>query len=265
MCFSSNEKTLFLLSQHVDFTLSLHVFIPWWSNWGVCLSDVEESETEANLKGSEAFLLNFILVRTYFSVWFRLLYFCYSNCPKKIKENPQTNSNTKPKNLCRWQTGSPPEHDSQGHRDLEPAWPLSFLSCRVLHRAPFLALLNLGPFLNGPYPSPVLPHTIVYAGQAAHRVHMHPIPSPPPPQLPPPHCSDTCLWAALPKSPPSRSWGLSPAPLALATVLQLLMPVLVLSGGRSMFYSSVLVLLIWSITKNCRCFLRDCWVNEWLD
>lgn len=161
MLFIPTEKH-FLLSQHVDFTLSLHVFIPWWSNWGVCLNDVEESATEANLKGSEAFLLNFILLRTYFSVWFRLLYFCYSDCPKKnIKENPQTNSNTKPKNLFRWQTGSPPEHDSQGHRDLEPAWPLSFLSCRVLHRAPLLALLNLGAFLNGPI-LPLYCRTLLY-------------------------------------------------------------------------------------------------------
>lgn len=133
--------------------------------------------------------------------------------------------------------------------------------------SPSLSLTELGCFSEWTYSSPVLPHTIVYAGQVAHRVLMHPIPSPPPPEPPPPRCSDTCLWAALPKFPPSRSWGLSPAPLALATVLQLLMPVSVLFVGADpcfihqfWFYSSGLFPktagAFWGIVE---------WMSDWIN
>lgn len=79
---------------------------------------------------------------------------------------------------------------------------------------------------------------------------------------PPPCRSDTCLSGRLSPSLPSRSWGLSPAPLALTTALQLFMSVSVLSRADPCF---IHLCVLCSITNNGRCFLKDCWVNECLD
>lgn len=141
--------------------------------------------------------------------------------------------------------------------------PSPWASClAVFLTGPLSALLSLSAFLNVPYPSPVPLYTIIYAGQAAHRVLMHPVLSPPPT-----HLSSSMLlrylplWAAVPESPQQKLGSLT-APLALTTVLQLLMSVSVLSRADPCF---IHLCVRWSITNNGRCFLKDCWVNECLD